>query len=100
MNPYILKTVLEDAETLVVEGVEKGYIHTSDAENMVQDDTKPGPGRYYGLPKIQKSRKSWPSGHNIPLLRPIVSSAGMISKLVKEVKNYLPMSRTLDTSCN
>ena len=74
VDPNILVTILEDAKSLVDEGVEKGFIHPSDGLLMIPSDPKPG--RYYGLPKLQKPRDSWPVRQNIPPLWPIVSGSG------------------------
>ena len=41
VNPHILLTILEDTEALVMEGVNKGYIHPS--ETRMQENTCASP---------------------------------------------------------
>ena len=105
VNANILLTILEDARDIIVEGVEIGFIHPDDRELMIPGDPKPG--RYYGLPKLQKPRETWPEGQNIPPLRPIVSGSGTISENlshlideqakneVKKLDSYLEDTRHL-----
>ena len=78
VEPDLLQVLLEDAKALVKEGVERGFIHPKDGIMMIPTEVRPG--RYYGLPKLHKSRKSWPARQNIPPLRPIVSASGTITE--------------------
>ena len=75
-----LSNLRANAQELVQEGVEAGFIHPEDAKEMVPEEAKPG--RYYGLAKVHKARRCWPevAGGRCPPLRSVVSGSGTVAE--------------------